>query len=194
MVDNPLNYIDPSGKAGAPTTPTPDGTLTISVLDPAHAIGNCGKSSFDVQWNVSGLVSGYVLQHIKESAYVTDCQGIPVLSPHNPSGTDFTEAWSISGSSNTKKDTWASSDEGNGRQGTISIVAKVKFIKDYSLTVPPWGYDLPGTDAHGLPVIKPTPKDWTDDGTQTHSITIKFDCCCKYKHIKQTPPIVTSSP
>lgn len=176
--NNPQNYIDVLGDAGAPATPSADGFLTILVEKPARAIGNCGGAYYVVSWQVSGSVDGYVVQHFKQIVNVTDCQGHGVVTENAPE--EFTEAWQLTGGSwpMGHKDTFRTKSEGSGRKGTILDVGRVKFLKNYVLTLPPWGHNLPRTDAGVLPVIKPTPPGWSDAGTQIHAMFVYFNCCC----------------
>ena len=197
--NNPLAYIDPLGDASAPATPAPaDGTLTIKVIQAGKALTDCGAAEYKVQWQVSGSVNGWVLQHVKWEAKEEDCDGKKV-TPKNPDGLEFTEGWQVSngdvfigyknpsGSNKHKADTFRTADEGDNRKGTIKITGKVKFVKDFNLTSPPWGNTVPA--AGSLPTIKPTPSGWDDASAQDHTMTVEFNCCCPKKK-----PTVTSSP
>jgi len=173
VVNNSPNYIDSLGKSVAPTTPTP-GTLTITVTTHGKSLSSCGASTYVVKWNVSGSVNGYVLQHIKTTVQVTDCEGNGVVTANGSH--DFTEAWQITGGgSGASGDQFTTADEGENRKGSILSNGKVKFIENYILTGN-WGHD---PEANGLPTFPGTPPVWSDAGTQIHASLVTFNCCCK---------------
>jgi hypothetical protein len=173
------------------------GQLTIGVTQKAKSLTNCSSAEYKVQWSVSGKQNGWVIQHVKFEANATDCAG-KKQAPKNPDGLEYWEGWEVkkgqvyvgfaSGGAKHQADTFRTADEGAGTKGTVSITGKVRFIKGYNLTVPPWGYTVP--EALSLPTMKKQPKGWTDAGAQSHTMKIVWDCCGKVPK-KQT---VTTTP
>ncbi len=178
----------------APPPPTPEpNPLEPEIKQPqtpdGHMDGTCGGSYGKILWHVPPHSTGWVVQHMRVVAHVTDCQGKPVPNPKNPDK-EYTEAWQVvdgtvypgfltPGSLPSFGDTWNTADEGDDRKGVITLIGVAKFIAGYPLTVPPWTTEFPNPTGL-LPYIKPTPPGWTDKGGRQHSVEITFHCCCRY--------------
>lgn len=174
--NNPINSLDPLG------------LFTITVIPPgATRKSDCGSCEFKVKWGgISNTESGWVIQHVKFEPEVKDCNGNIVSNPKT-SAQEYTEGWQVvngqvyigfknaSGSNKHGSDTFRTVDEGICTMGKITVSGKVKFIKDYNLTVPPWGYTVPAAGA--LPTIVPIPSGWSDSGATNHKLVCEWDCC-----------------
>lgn len=170
-----------------PPLPTAADPFWISRHTPVTKVGACGDSFGRVQWHINGTPSGWILQHIIVKPEVEDCSGATIQSPNNQAR-NFTEAWQVvngviyGGFKDPGEwlggiDTWNTVPEGDGRKGRIRIFGWVKFIENYSVTIPPWTTDSPNP-AGVLPYIKPTPSGWTDQGARPHVLLVAFNCCC----------------
>ncbi|MBI1927183.1 hypothetical protein HYR99_23440 [Candidatus Poribacteria bacterium] len=147
-----------------------NGGLLINIVSGPRNLTNCGSAEWQVRWHLRNMrQTGWIIQHIKWKADVTDCSGNP-RRPRNPDGLEFWEAWEVrngriwvgfaSRGIAHRADTFRTVDEGEGTTGKITITGRVRFYRNYNLVVPPWGYTVP--ESGNLPTIRNRPRCWTD--------------------------------
>jgi RHS repeat-associated protein len=175
--NQPIDLIDSDGRSEIGPNTNPDATLFMVKVG-EKVKGSCGLASSEVQWQINAKVDGYIIQHIKGEAKVTDCTGKAVVS-RNPN-TEYWESWGVRagkvymGNSviPSYKDRFILQSEGSGTKGTLKITGKVSFKKDYKL--PSWG-SVEG--AGDLPASRTAPPGWDDAVAGSHTLEVVFDCC-----------------
>ena len=140
--NNPINSIDPLG------------LFTITVVQTATRKSDCGSCEYKVNWGgISNTESGWVIQHVKFEPEVKECNGNILTNTKNPT-VEYWEGWQVvngqvyGGFKEPRNwkiglDIFRTADEGICTMGKVTVSGKVKFIKDFNLSIPPWGYTVP---------------------------------------------------
>lgn len=164
-----------------------NGGLRITVVSGPTDVTNCGAASYQVRWSLRDITkTGWIIQHVRFESRVTDCRGKPKPS-NTPNGLEYWEGWEVSGGkvwvgfatggAEHSADTFQTVDEGADTKGTSAIRGKVRFVENFGLTTPPWGYTVPQSGA--LPTLTPPaePDGWSDVGADAHELVVSWVCC-----------------
>lgn len=197
--NSPILFVDINGLTTTPVPPPPpvqsDWEVTVTVVQGPTKKSSCGAAEMKWRWGLRprpGAIppmtpaNGWILQRVQVTAEIRDCNG-KLVSPKNMHGIEYTEGWQVEdgevyiGEAEIgwphQADTATTDDEGMCRKGTITQTGNVKFISGYNLTSPPWDDpDAPTPPAGGLPSLMGTPPGWTDAGSQTRMLSVRFDC------------------
>ncbi|NQY05592.1 MAG: DUF4157 domain-containing protein [Flavobacteriaceae bacterium] len=157
-------------------------SFNITVTRAAGSLSTRGSAEYGVQWSVPDkMANGWIIQHVKFEADITDAAGNPVGS--NNGGIEYWEGWEVkngevyvgraSGGSKHRQDTFRSIDENAGTKGQVRILGTVRFIPGYNLKTPPWGYTVP--QAGSLPTMTSKPGVWVEGGARKHNLIVNYD-------------------
>ena len=177
----PVWQLDPTGEVAGRLVIEPRG-LWIQT--------ECGGCESKVKFKITPLdmnTKGWIIQHVTVRVAVFYCNGRRKTKTANKE-LNMSEAWLVSkglvyrlpGPSFSRKelhstDYWRIKDEGRCTKGWIVVHGRVKFVRNYKLVRPPWGFNpWLRTD---LPSLPGTPPGWTNTGTHTHRLSAIWNCC-----------------
>lgn len=158
-------------------------SFTISVTAAARSHNTRGSAVFGVQWDVPDrMANGWIIQHVRFEGEIEDAAGNAVAS--NNAGLEYWEGWQVvngevfigrqaDGNGNHNQDTFQTISENAGTRGQVRIMGTVRFMPDYNLTVPPWGFAVPAAGA--LPTMVADPPGWVEGGARRHNMIVDFD-------------------
>ena len=154
--------------------------LTFSVVNPAHELTTTGSVEYGVRFGVPDpAANGWVIQHVRFAGAKQNGAGNPVAL--NTVAQEYWEGWQvrhghvfIGGSADAHvADTFRTVDEGAGTRGTLSVTGRVTFVRDFNLTLPPWGHTVAAAGA--LPTRTTPPAGWSDGEAALHRMTVRWN-------------------
>jgi hypothetical protein len=163
-----------------------NGGLLSTVVSGPTDVTNCGSAEYRVRWGLRDMTrSGWIIQRVRFESNPTDCLGNP-RPPRFPD-VEYWEAWEVAGGKvwvgaasrgiEHTADVYRTVNEGENTRGTTAIRGKVRFVENFNLTTPPWGFAVP--QARALPTLTPPaePDGWSDEGTDDHDLVVRWVCC-----------------
>jgi hypothetical protein len=157
-------------------------SFNISITRAAVSLTNRGSAEFGVQWSVpDDMANGWIIQHVRFQADIEDAASNPVAS--NNGGIEYWEGWEVqngevfigqaAGGALHAQDTFRTINEPPNTRGQVRILGTVRFIPDYDLQIPPWGFTVP--EAGNLPTMTVEPDGWVEAGARQHNLIVDYD-------------------
>jgi RHS repeat-associated protein len=180
-----ISRIDQDGRVSVAAVPFAVlDPLRIRVVQEPKRLNKLAAVEYKVRWRIANKDSGWVVQHLKVEFQVFDSAGKKLPSGY-PNGLEYWEGWQVVNGivftsfarlgSPSGGDTFRTPDQAPGTSGTLKLSGKVKFMKNYILTVPPWGDSFP--EAGDLPTRGSWFPEWNESNAQDHNLIVTWNFC-----------------
>jgi RHS repeat-associated protein len=143
------------------------------IKTPRETAPGCGKSEFDIEWEIEGAGrGGWLIQHVIKETNVLNADG----SVKEKKTTEFWEAWRVGNDGKIQFsgiDTFRFGSYGAETRGSLSATGYAKYYEGYTL---PDDFRLGGAGilAGDLRSTMDKPSGWTDENAYMHQLKVKL--------------------